>query len=162
MHLSLVQEQAIAARMALIVGAKEFDRLFPGVQFSEVDGDILFCFAMNEELAAEMEDKYALRISIVASDILRTDIGTSWYCRASCNKASRKSTRFVRLAAGTVELIVIPEGLLCGDPWRTRRSPPLGEMVPNLSDWRRANRDHMRVPAPCLPVLAQAARRAHC
>ena len=75
MHLSLVQEQAIAARMALIVGAKEFDRLFPGVQFSEVEGDILFCFAMNEELAAEMEDKYALRISIVASDILRTDIG---------------------------------------------------------------------------------------
>ena len=51
------------------------DRLFPGVQFSEVDGDILFCFAMNEELAAEMEDKYALHISIVASDILRTEIG---------------------------------------------------------------------------------------
>jgi len=75
MHLSLVQEQAISARMALIVGAKEFDRLFPGVQFSEVDGDILFCFAMNEELAAEMEDKYALHISIVASDILRTEIG---------------------------------------------------------------------------------------
>ena len=75
MHLSLVQEQAITARMALIVGAKEFDRLFPGVQFSEVDADILFCFAMNEELAAEMEDKYALHISIVASDILRTEIG---------------------------------------------------------------------------------------
>jgi hypothetical protein len=51
-HLSLVQEQAIAARVALIVGAQEFDRLFLGVQFSEVDGDILFCFAMNEELAA--------------------------------------------------------------------------------------------------------------
>ena len=32
-HLSLIQEQAIAARTALIVGAKEFDRLFPGVQF---------------------------------------------------------------------------------------------------------------------------------
>jgi hypothetical protein len=30
---------------------------------------------MNEELAAEMEDKYALHISIVASDILRTEIG---------------------------------------------------------------------------------------
>lgn len=74
MHLSLVQEQAIAARMAIIVGAKEFDRLFPGVQFSEVDGDILFVFARNEETAAEMEDKYALHISIVATDILKTDI----------------------------------------------------------------------------------------
>jgi hypothetical protein len=75
MHLSLVQEQAITARMALIVGAKEFDRLFLGVQFSEVDEGILFCFAMNEELAAEMEDKYALHISIVATDILKREIG---------------------------------------------------------------------------------------
>jgi hypothetical protein len=74
-HLSLVQEQAIAARVALIVGAQEFDRLFLGVQFSEVDGDILFCFAMNEELAAEIEDKYALHISIVATGILKKEIG---------------------------------------------------------------------------------------
>jgi hypothetical protein len=71
----LVQEQAITARMALIVGAKEFDRLFPGVQFAEVDGDILFVFAKDEEIAAEMEDKYALHISIIAAEILKTDIG---------------------------------------------------------------------------------------
>jgi hypothetical protein len=61
--------------MALIVGAKEFDRLFPGVQFSEIDGDILFVFARDEETAAEMEDKYALHISIIASEILKTDVG---------------------------------------------------------------------------------------
>jgi hypothetical protein len=30
------------------------------------------------------------------------------------------------------EVIVIPEGLLCGDPWRTWRSPRLDEMVLNL------------------------------
>jgi hypothetical protein len=47
--------------------AKEFDRLFPGVQFSEVDGDILFVFAQDEETAAEMEDSYALHISIDGS-----------------------------------------------------------------------------------------------
>jgi hypothetical protein len=75
MYLSLVQEQAITARMALIVGAKTFDRLFPGVQFSELDGDILFVFAFNEELAAEIEDKFALHIAIVAADILKTDVG---------------------------------------------------------------------------------------
>jgi hypothetical protein len=75
MHLSLVQEHAIAARMALIVGAKEFDRLFLGVQFTEVDGDILFVFAQDKETATEMEDKYALHISIIATDILKTDIG---------------------------------------------------------------------------------------
>jgi hypothetical protein len=61
-HLSLVQEQAIAARMAIIVGASEFDRLFAGVQSSEVDGDLLFVFARDEETAAEMGDKYTLHI----------------------------------------------------------------------------------------------------
>ena len=74
MHLTLVQEQAIAARMALIVGAKEFDRLFLGMQFSEVDGDILFVYALDEVRAAEMEDRYALHISIVATDILKREI----------------------------------------------------------------------------------------
>jgi hypothetical protein len=76
MRLSLVQEQAITARIALVVGAKEFDRLFQGVQFSEADGDILFCFALNEEFAAEMDDKYALHISIIATDVLKREIGT--------------------------------------------------------------------------------------
>src|SRR6476619_5578977 len=54
------------------------------------------------------------------------------------------------------------EGPHCGDPWRTWRSPPPGEMVPNPSDWRRANWDHIRMPVPCLSALAPAARRAHC
>jgi len=74
MHLTLVQEQAIAARMALIVGAKEFDRLFLGVQFSEVDGDILFVYALDEDRAAEIEDSYGLYIAIIATDILRREI----------------------------------------------------------------------------------------
>ena len=74
MHLTLVQAQAIAARMALIVGAEEFDRLFLGVQFSEVDGDILFVYALDEDRAAEMEDSYALHISIIATDILKREI----------------------------------------------------------------------------------------
>jgi hypothetical protein len=50
MQLTLVQEQAITARMALIVGAKVFDRLFLGVQFREIDGDLLTsikCFPLN-------------------------------------------------------------------------------------------------------------------
>jgi hypothetical protein len=43
----------------------------------------------------------------------------------------RRPTRFVRLAAGVSELTITPEALLCGDPWRTWRAPPLGEMVLN-------------------------------
>ena len=60
------------------------------------------------------------------------------------------TTRFVRLAAEVSELTITPEGLLCGDHSRTWRSPPPGEMVLNLSEWRRANWDHIRVPVPWL------------
>jgi hypothetical protein len=52
MHLTPVQDQAIAARMALIVGGIKFDRLFACVRFDEVDGDILFVYARDEEIAA--------------------------------------------------------------------------------------------------------------
>jgi hypothetical protein len=45
MHFTPVQDQAIAARMALIVGSATFDRLFAGVRFDEVDGDILYAYA---------------------------------------------------------------------------------------------------------------------
>jgi hypothetical protein len=73
--LSPIEDQAIAARMALIVGGITFDRLFVGVRFDEVDGDILYVYAKDEETAAEMEDSFALHISIIATDILRREIG---------------------------------------------------------------------------------------
>ena len=75
MRLSPVQDQAIAARMALIVGGATFDRLFAGVRFDEVDGDVLFVYAKDEEAAAEMEDSFALHISIIATDILKREVG---------------------------------------------------------------------------------------
>ena len=75
MKLSTVQDQAIAARMALVVGAATFDRLFAGVEFHEADGDLLYVFARNEEAAAEMEDRFSLHISIIATGILKHEIG---------------------------------------------------------------------------------------
>jgi hypothetical protein len=74
MHLTNTQSLAITARMASVVGAETFDRLFAGVEFREIDGDILFAYA-DEERAAEMEDEFALHISIIATDILKRDIG---------------------------------------------------------------------------------------
>jgi hypothetical protein len=62
MQLTPVQDQAIAARMALIVGSATFDRLFAGARFDEVDGDILY-----EETAADMEDNFALHIAVIAT-----------------------------------------------------------------------------------------------
>jgi hypothetical protein len=74
MHLTPVQDQAITARMALIVGSETFDRLFPGVRFDEVDGSVLFVYAKDEVTAAEMEDLFALHISIIAAKILKREI----------------------------------------------------------------------------------------
>jgi hypothetical protein len=74
MNLSQVQDQAIQARIALIVGAKKFDRLFAGIRFDEVDGPLLYVYAKDEETAAEIEDNYALHIAIVASGILKREI----------------------------------------------------------------------------------------
>lgn len=72
--ISIVQSQAISARMALIVGAENYDRLFAGVEFSEVDGKILYVFAPTEEIASEIEATFSLHLAIVATDILKQDI----------------------------------------------------------------------------------------
>ncbi len=75
MQLSPIHDQAIAARMALIVGGPTFDRLFAGVRFDEVVMDILFVYAKDEETASEIEESFAVHIAIIATDILKREIG---------------------------------------------------------------------------------------
>ena len=67
MDISEIQNLAIQARMALIVGAKTFDRLFAGIRFDEADGGLLYAYAKDEQSAAEIEDDTSLHISVVAS-----------------------------------------------------------------------------------------------
>jgi hypothetical protein len=74
MKLNPVQDYAIQARMALIVGAKTFDRLFAGIRFDEVDGYLLYVFAKDEETAAEIEDEFSSQIAIIASGILKQQV----------------------------------------------------------------------------------------
>ncbi|UPJ53390.1 hypothetical protein IVB30_19975 [Bradyrhizobium sp. 200] len=74
MDISEIQDLAIQARMALIVGAKTFDRLFAGIRFDEADGGLLYAYAKDEQSASEIEDEYSLHISIIASQILSQDI----------------------------------------------------------------------------------------
>jgi hypothetical protein len=73
-QLTEIENLAIQARMALVLGAKRFDRLFAGVRFDETDGPLLFAYAKDEETAAEIEDNYALHIAIIASGILNREI----------------------------------------------------------------------------------------
>ena len=75
MKIDPVHDQAITARMALIVGAATFDRLFTGARFAEVEGDLLYAFAKDEATAAEIEERFALHISIIATNILKREIG---------------------------------------------------------------------------------------
>jgi hypothetical protein len=72
--LTKVQDQAIQARMALIVGAELFDRLFAGIRFDETDGPLLYVYAGSEEIAAEIEDNYSLYIAITASQIISREV----------------------------------------------------------------------------------------
>ena len=74
MKLGKIQDQAIQARMALIVGADTFDRLFSGIRFDELDGCLLYVFARDEECAAQIEDEFSLHISIIASQILKQEV----------------------------------------------------------------------------------------
>ena len=62
------------SRMALIVGADNFDRLFRGIQFDELRGGILYVYAADEYRAAEVNDTFSLHIAITASNIHRRDV----------------------------------------------------------------------------------------
>jgi hypothetical protein len=74
MQLSSVQDHAIAARMALVVGAITFNRCSSACRLMRLAGDLLYVFAKDEEAAAEMEERFALHISIFAKDILKREI----------------------------------------------------------------------------------------
>jgi hypothetical protein len=67
--LSEVQQQVIQSRTGQIVGAENFDRLFAGAVFTEVADQILYAFAPTESLAAEIEENYALHLSIVVGRV---------------------------------------------------------------------------------------------
>jgi hypothetical protein len=73
MQLTTVQDLAIQARMALVVGAKTFDRLFAGIHFNEADGPLLYVYA-KDETAAEIEDNFSVHIAMIASGILKQEI----------------------------------------------------------------------------------------
>lgn len=74
MNLSDIQDYAIQARVASVLGAKVFDRAFAGIKFAEVDGPLLYVYAKDESTAAEIEDDFALLIADVASRILKQPI----------------------------------------------------------------------------------------
>ena len=74
MELSDIQDYAIQARIAAVIGANVFDRLFAGVRFAEIDGTLLYVYSREEESAAAIEDDFSLMIADVASRILKREV----------------------------------------------------------------------------------------
>jgi len=72
--LTRVQDQAIQALMAGVVGAETFDRLFAGIRFDKIDGTMLYAFARDDEIASDIEDGYSSYIAAVASRVLKTQV----------------------------------------------------------------------------------------
>ena len=72
--MSLVQDYAMQAGLAAVIGATVFDRVFAGVRFAETDGALLYVYARDESCAAEIEDDFSLLIADVASRILKREV----------------------------------------------------------------------------------------
>lgn len=72
--LTRVQDHAIQALMAGIVGAETFDHVFAGIRFDEVEGRMLYAFARNEDVASDIEDSYSPLIAAVASRVLNQQV----------------------------------------------------------------------------------------
>jgi hypothetical protein len=75
MKLTSVQDQAIAARLALVVGAATFDRVFASVSFDEVDGDMLYVYS-NADNCPEIANDYGLRIMTIATELLGRQVNS--------------------------------------------------------------------------------------
>ncbi|KQT29364.1 MAG: hypothetical protein ACOY3N_06725 [Bradyrhizobium sp.] len=74
MEISDIQDFAIQARLAAVLGAAEFDRVFAGVRFAEVEGPLLYVYAKDEAAAAAIEDDFALLVADIAGHILKQNI----------------------------------------------------------------------------------------
>lgn len=71
MDLSDAQDYAIQAKLAGVTGATVFYRVFASVRFAEVDGPLLYVYAKDESIAAEIEDDFALVIADLATEVLK-------------------------------------------------------------------------------------------
>jgi hypothetical protein len=74
MELTTTQDFAIQARLAAVIGAAVFDRVFAGVKFAETDGPLLYVYARDEDCAVEIEDDFSLLIADTASRILQREV----------------------------------------------------------------------------------------
>ena len=74
MELTLIQDYAIQARVAAVIGASVFDQVFAGVKFAETDGPMLYVLFEGRTDRRGVEDDFSLLIADVASRILKREV----------------------------------------------------------------------------------------
>ena len=75
------------ARMSQIVGAQNFDRLFLARCLKRWSSECYSLFARTEAVAGEIEERFALHLSIVASQITGLPVELVEVLPSSCGSA---------------------------------------------------------------------------
>jgi len=74
MEHSEIQSLAITARVAAVVGAETFDRLFAGVHFDASNAPLLYVYVQDDETAEEVAEYHAHHMILAASGVLKRNI----------------------------------------------------------------------------------------
>jgi hypothetical protein len=65
---------AVKARLNMLLGAKEYDRLFLGFECGNILGDIAHVYAGSDYLAGRIDSDYTLHIAIAIESVIRRPV----------------------------------------------------------------------------------------
>lgn len=71
---SLIQHQAIEARLNCFLGAKEYDRLCLGMTIGPLEHQVLYVYAVDDAKASELQEEYSAQITISAESAMRSPV----------------------------------------------------------------------------------------
>lgn len=64
------QQLAIQARLNLVLGAEDYDRMFLGFRVEEIENDALFARARSEYQANQIETHYGRQLAAVVESVI--------------------------------------------------------------------------------------------
>ena len=67
---------AIEARLNMILGAKEYDRLFLGFECGELKGDVVNVYARSEYCALRIDSHYSPHVAAAVASVIRRPVRT--------------------------------------------------------------------------------------
>ena len=67
---TVAEKFAIEARLNMILGAKEYDRLFLGFECGELEGDVVNVYARSEYCALRIDSRYAPHIAVAVQSVI--------------------------------------------------------------------------------------------